>query len=210
MSRSLYRGTGVDWLVVFISNGGIRKQFNSVTKSKYITQQFGEIIIEFDEAEVSKWNKLVEVEYYRHWFEDHPEIARYVSGSSNFEEWLYMNGAEDYENMLDGLYGEIKDIEEFPSIENITSIKSFTPKQLETLFNTIGENWCDPFEEEEEIVLLRRFRYKHGMIKHVEINMDLYKQSHIPLNLTKLLKKHKISYSFGNWNIEKQLPIQGI
>ena len=89
MSRSLYRGTSVDWLVVFISNGGIRKQFNSVSKSSNSIKSSSLEYLCHSNASYLKY-KSISLIHIRLKFH-HPCPCLEVFGKTNFEYQLMLH-----------------------------------------------------------------------------------------------------------------------
>jgi len=111
ITDELYRATTAYWLKQFLTNHVVNTKFTSMSRTQ--ADEFGDILIVFDEDLVQRYSKCVEVEYDREFFEKHLDISRYVLAYTpeeydeeyadhehdmDFEQ--YVNGYEDEEEVL--------------------------------------------------------------------------------------------------------------
>jgi len=109
--RFLYRTTDIEWLSELIKRGRIKSQnkYISFSKNRYSGEDydFGNIVIEFN-ANVLYSQGARDVEYNVDFFKKNPDIAEYVTGFKDQQE--YMEGRDDvtkdWKNFITGFSNE--------------------------------------------------------------------------------------------------------
>ena len=146
VEEKLYRNTSIDWLNDFLKKGITypyinKKRFISFSKEEDSggADNFGETNIEFNAKELYKQG-AIEIEYNVDFFEQNPEICKYVTGYKGEEDYYQQRG---YEGKQD-----------------------FEENGQDDFDTLMWETVIEDFENEAEVVI-KKLKYKDGLILSV-------------------------------------------
>ena len=146
--ETLYRNTSIQWLMDFLRKGsakpyGDKRRYISFSKKEDSGGQdtYGDIRIDFNAKELYTQG-AIEVEYVTDFFDEHPEICRYVTGYESEDEYYKENG---YESAEDYTANNADDADTIPWESNI-----------------------EDYEAEAEVVI-KNLKFKDGLITKVTV-----------------------------------------
>lgn len=148
----LFRSTSIQWLMDFLNKGEAvplrsKKRYISFSKESDSggMDYYGPVRIDFDANELYKQG-AIEIEYSQEFFEENPEICMYVTGYKGEEDYYKQSG-----------YKGKEDFEETGQDDANT-----------IMWLTLLED----YEGEAEVVL-KKLKFKKGLIKQIVVNEEL-------------------------------------
>jgi len=169
------------WLNDLLDDGHTIERYSSFAFEP--KDEFGDISIKFNKDIFEDDNDLIEIEYSGAFFEDHPNLAMYVTANysaiDNYEDSI------EYDSVIEFLefFGFDKSFDEeelalIGTFENEMSLfkKHFEDFYYDEVYEILEDSWLMSYECEEELVVTSKVNYVEDMIASVTIPKK-YKRS---------------------------------